>query len=40
MPLPIGGEISAGQINNEFGRGFGSYFDIWTARNGPNSNLL
>jgi hypothetical protein len=34
MPLPIGGEISAGQINNEFGRGFGSYFDIWTARNG------
>lgn len=34
MPLPIGGEISAGQINQEFGRSFGSYFELWTARNG------
>jgi hypothetical protein len=39
MALPDGGEISAGQINNEFGRGWGSYFTIWDARNGSYGGI-
>lgn len=39
MALPDGGEISVGQINNEFGRGWGTYFDLWAARNGYYGGL-
>jgi hypothetical protein len=34
MTLPIGGEIAAGQINNEFYRSYSSEMSIWHARNG------
>ena len=34
MTLPNGGEIAAGQINNEFGRSYSSEMSIWHARNG------
>ena len=34
MALPDGGQINAGQINNEFGREYASEMSIWHARNG------
>ncbi len=34
MTLPIGGEIAAGQINNEFYRSYTSEMSIYAARNG------
>ena len=39
MTLPLSGQITAGNINQEFGRSYSSYMSIWNARNGRYGSI-
>ena len=39
MTLTLSGQITAGNISNEFGRSYSSYMSMWNARNGRYGSI-